>query len=57
LRTYNRLRFQSEAETAASLSHASIAVIHEVGEHEGAPYLVMELLKGRTLIKAETLDG
>ncbi|MCB1183895.1 protein kinase [bacterium] len=44
-----KLRFQREAETAAGLSHPNIAVIHEVGEFEGAPYLVMELLVGKTL--------
>ncbi len=44
-----KLRFQREAETAAGLSHPNIAVIHEVGEYEGTPYLVMELLVGRTL--------
>lgn len=44
-----KLRFQREAETAAGLSHPNIAVIHEVGEYEGTPYLVMELLIGRTL--------
>jgi TolB-like protein/Flp pilus assembly protein TadD/tRNA A-37 threonylcarbamoyl transferase component Bud32 len=44
-----RLRFQREAEMAAGLTHPNIAVIHEVGEHEGAPYLVMELIVGKTL--------
>ena len=44
-----RLRFQREAETAAGLSHPNIAVIHEVGEHEGTPFLVMELVVGKTL--------
>ncbi len=50
-----RLRFQREAQMAASLSNPAIAVIHEVGEHEGTPYLVMELLSGRTL--RDTIDG
>jgi serine/threonine protein kinase/tetratricopeptide (TPR) repeat protein len=44
-----RLRFQREAQATAALSHPSIAVIHEVGEHDGSPYLVMELVPGKTL--------
>ena len=44
-----KLRVQREAETAAGVTHPNIAVIHEVGDHEGTPYLVMELLVGRTL--------
>jgi serine/threonine protein kinase len=44
-----RLRFQREAQAAAALSHASIAVIHGVGEDDGVHYLVMEYLDGETL--------
>ncbi|MEE9229493.1 MAG: protein kinase [Acidobacteriota bacterium] len=44
-----RLRFQREAQTAAALDHPNIATIHEVGEHEGSQYIVMQLVEGRTL--------
>jgi serine/threonine protein kinase len=42
-------RFELEAQAAAALSHPNIVAIFHVGEHDGAPYIVNELLKGETL--------
>jgi serine/threonine protein kinase len=42
-------RFEQEARTLATLNHPNILVIHDTGVHEGAPYLVTELLEGQTL--------
>src|SRR6266542_3852270 len=42
-------RFEHEAKTLAALNHPNILTIHDAGVHEGAPYLVSELLEGRTL--------
>jgi len=42
-------RFEQEAQTAGSLNHPNILVIHHIETHEGAPYIVSELLDGETL--------
>jgi serine/threonine protein kinase len=42
-------RFEREAKAAGALNHPNVLTVHDVGTHEGAPYLVTELLSGRTL--------
>src|SRR5437016_410737 len=42
-------RFEQEARTIATLNHPNILGIHDIGAHEGEPFLVSELLEGQTL--------
>ena len=43
------MRMQREAQAVAALSHPSIVAIYDIGDHEGAPFIAMELVEGKPL--------
>ncbi len=48
-------RFEHEAQAAGALNHPNITAVYDIGQHEGAPYIVQELLRGESL--RESLAG
>ena len=44
-----RDRFQREARAVAALTHPNIVTVHSIEEHDGSPFLTMELVEGKTL--------
>jgi len=42
-------RFEQEAQAAGRLNHPNVLTVHDVGQHEGVPFVVSELLEGETL--------
>jgi serine/threonine protein kinase/Tol biopolymer transport system component len=42
-------RFEQEARAAGVLNHPNVTIVYDIGQHEGAPYVVQELLEGETL--------
>jgi serine/threonine-protein kinase len=52
-----RARFEREARAAAALSHPNIIDVYDVGEDNGTPFIVMELVRGQSLKEIIAADA
>jgi serine/threonine-protein kinase len=50
-------RFRREAQASASLSHPNIVAVYDTGEQDGLPFIVMELVRGRSLAEVISAGG
>ncbi len=50
-------RFEREAQMVAGLAHPNIVPVYDVGDEDGAPYIIMEYIRGRTLKEALEAGG
>ena len=49
-------RFEQEARAAGVLNHPNVTIVYDIGQHDGAPYVVQELLEGQ-ILRAELAGG
>ncbi|MEV8595783.1 protein kinase [Streptomyces sp. NPDC052012] len=50
-------RTRAEARAAARINHSAVVTVHDVLEHDGRPWIVMELVEGRSLADAVKEEG